>query len=202
MVLTYTPGGDLTTGGSFLSEPGSYHLVVTDVTEHPTKKDGSLIDNAMFKASLSVLDGTTPHQSDKSTDLIFFHPKPDATEGGKKLAKKKLDRFFLSTGLATREQLEKGDQLDISLDNCVGRQIVAKFEMSDYGDKPQLQLSYAEIYHVDDPEVKAVPKKADALKLIEAALRWPGGRPAAKAETLKKEAVKSPATNADEFGDL
>lgn len=183
MAFQYETGGDLTTGGTWVSEPGTYHLLVTGIEEQPTKSDGTPIDNAAFKVDASVLGGTVPNQKDKVLDIVLFYPKPsDKNEGA--FAKKKFDRFFLATGLASKEDLEQKDrQLSIDLQAAVGRNFVAKFEKeTTKSGKERISLAFAEIYHVDDPAVKDIPKDADSLAMIDPKLRWIGERaPAAPA---------------------
>lgn len=210
MALSYQSGGDLSTGGTRLTEPGTYHVVVTDVSEAPTKKDGSLISNAAFSATVGVLEGTTPNQRDKTVNMIFFHGKP-GEEKSEAFAKKKMDRFFLATGLLTQQQIETKWVGSIELTQAVGRQLVAKFGK----EKPEdrfVDLEFAEIYHVDDPAVKDAPKCQQSLKLIAPALRWPGGKPAAPAKGSKPTPAKQPvpagatdggrSTEFDDLGDL
>ena len=175
MGFKHTTSGDISTGGSWLAEPGTYHLCITHVEENPTKKDGTLIPNAAFRVDLEALAGTVEGQKGKTIDLILFYPKSDSKDGGA-FAKKKIERLFLSTCLATQEQLTTpGVELDIDIADMKGRQIVAKFEEeeTDRG-KKMLQLAFADIFHVDDPAVAGIPKDAGFLKLIPAALRWVG----------------------------
>ena len=40
--------------GNALREAGRYHCVVLGIEENPTNRDGKKIDNAVFRASLSV----------------------------------------------------------------------------------------------------------------------------------------------------
>jgi hypothetical protein len=158
--------GDDWSGSSFLDQPGTYHLAITAVDEAPAKRDGSLIDNAFFRMSVAVLAGTVPDQQDKTTDLTFFWPKPSDRDGGK-FRTKQIDRCFSAAGLVTEDQ--KGKEVDIDLQLMVGRQVVAKLDKSQ--DDKYLQLSFADIYHVDDPAIKGIPKNAEALKLIPASQR-------------------------------
>ena len=101
--------------------------------------------------------------------------------------------------LATIGDDDKEKDLDLDLRQCVGRQFVARMEMDDDG--KNLNLAYADIYHVDDPAVKEVPKNEAALKLLPPALRRIGQRPAkddkAKGPTEKKAEPSKPA--AEEF---
>lgn len=170
--MKHRTGGDFNTGG-FLNEPGTYHLCITDATEKPENKNGSLIDNAAFRVACEVMAGTVSGQENKSVDILFFHPKPtDKNEGA--FARKKIDRFLLAVNLVSDEDKDK--DLDVDIAKCVGRQFVAKLEHEDENAK-FLRVAFADIYHVDDPAVKSIPKNADALKLIPSAMRKIGSQP-------------------------
>lgn len=188
MALRHNAGGDVSTGGNWLTEPGLYHMVVTETTETPTKRDGSPISEAICRVSLSVLAGTVDGQKDKGFDLTFWHGKP-GDEKSQSFATKKLDRFFLSTGLMTRAEIEQKVSKDIELSHANGRQLVVELEERESAatGKKFLDLKFAEIYHVDDPAVAAVPKDAQALALISPSLRWPGGKPAGGAATKPQQ---------------
>lgn len=178
MALRHNAGGDVSTGGNWMSEPGIYHMLVVESTEQPTKRDGSPISEAICRVTLSCLAGTVDGQRDKGFDLTFWHGKP-GDEKSQAYATKRLDRFFLATGLMTRAEIEQKVSKDIELADANGRQLVLELEERESATgKKFLDLKFAEIYHVDDPAVASVPKDAAALKLISASLRWPGGKPA------------------------
>jgi hypothetical protein len=199
MAFNYQTGGDTTTGGSRLTEPGTYHQVVTEITDQPTKKDGSLIPNAAFAATLGVLDGTTPGQKDKSVNLIFFNGKVGEPKS-EAFAKKKMDRFFMAVGMLTPQQVESEASVSLNLPDAIGRQLVAKYEKNKPEDK-FVDLSFADIYHVDDAAVKEVPKDVAALKLIDAKLRWPNGQPPAAPKSEPKPTAAAAASTTS-FDDL
>lgn len=205
MAYKHTTGGDTSDGGKFLADDGTYHLLVTKMDETPTKKDGTPIDNAAFRAELAVLAGTVESQKDKVTDILFFGPKPSDKNDGA-FAKKKIDRFFLAAGLATREQLDQKDnELDIDLQQACGRQIVAKFTSEEgKNGKLMLGLSFTDIWHVDDSSCKAVPKDAESLAMLPATERWIGEKATDKKPADKsadKPAEKQPPA-ADDYSDL
>lgn len=178
MALRHNAGGDVSTGGNWMSEPGIYHMLVVESTEQPTKRDGSPISEAICRVTLSCLAGTVDGQRDKGFDLTFWHGKP-GDEKSQAYATKRLDRFFLATGLMTRAEIEQKVSKDIELADANGRQLVLELEERESATgKKFLDLKFAEIYHVDDPAVASVPKDAAALKLIAPSLRWPGGKPA------------------------
>lgn len=171
--MKHKAGADVSTGGTFLKEPGTYHFCVTDAEENPTnKKTGALVDNGAFRIDLEVLDGTVSGQEHKTCDMLFFHPKPsDKNEGA--FARKKIDRCLLALNLMTDAQL--GTDVDVDMKMAVGRQFIAKMELDNDG--KFLQLAFSDIYHVDDPAVKTIPKNESALKLIPASMRKIGEQP-------------------------
>jgi hypothetical protein len=186
MSFNYETGGDVTTGSTWLDQPGTYHLNIVDVDESPTNKDGRLIDNAAFRIACTVGDGTVRDQTDKTIDICFFHPKSTDKNGGA-MAKKKLDRFFLAVGLLTEKQIRDKEQVSIDLQEANGRQFVAKLD-KEKEDAKFLSLSFADIFHVDDPAVAAVPKYKGLLSLIAPSLRLIGMPTAAQQQAAAKPA--------------
>jgi hypothetical protein len=169
--------GEDFSSGSFLQEPGTYHLCVTEVQENPTNKGGSLIPNAAFRINCEVLAGTVGGQESKTTDLLFFHPKPGDKNGGA-FARKKIDRFLLAVGLM--DENAKGKNLDINLQQAIGRHFVVKLEMDD--DNKFLQIAYSDIFHPDDPSVARIPKSEMAMGMP-GSWRKIGAKPAANGTT-------------------
>ena len=161
--------------GNRLQVDGKYHVLVLAIDENPTNKDGKLIDNAVFRASLSVLDGTTPGQKDKQMDLLFFAPKMTHKDRGE-MARKKI--WFFANSIGCGEIVNGKMRLDFSL--AAGRQCVADIEISEskYTDASGAErtthnpnIKFCNVYHVDDPRVKDVPKDAGSISLLPAELR-------------------------------
>jgi hypothetical protein len=161
---------DFEGGGNFLQEPGTYHLLVLRVDEAPTNNKGDLLDG--FRVDCAVLDGTTPGQKDRQTDIMFFRPKLSDKNGGE-FAKRKQARFAIATGILG--QATPGQRVTVDLQRAAGMQFVAELEHEIDKDTKQpkkfLQLAWANIWHVDDPAVSQVPKDAAALELLPAAMR-------------------------------
>ncbi len=191
-------GGDLS-GSAFAKEPGTYHMIIQGVDDLPTKKDGTPIDNADFRVNFAILAGTVDGQQDKTGELTFFHPKATEKNGGA-FTIKKADRMLLAVCMISDE--DKGAEVDIDYQDMVGRQFIAKLELSQ--DEKYLQLSYADVYHVDDPAVAAIPKNQEALKLIEPQFRRIGNRPKTTnvRRTVQQETATAPAGGDVDYSDV
>jgi len=159
-----------TGGGNWLTQPGTYHVVITHTDESPTNAKGEMLD--AFKITAQALEGTVKDddgkfvEKDKTVDLMFFNGKlTDKNEG--MFARQKQGRFFLATGLLTEEQL--GAEVDIDLEDAVGRQVVLTLEEQDgKNDRKFLSLHFADIWHIDDPAAAKFPQCAASKKLIPA----------------------------------
>lgn len=162
-----------TGGGNWLIQPGTYHAVVTHSDEEPTNAKGEMLDG--FRITFQALEGTVKGEDgkfterDKTIDLVFFNGKlTDKNEG--LFARQKQGKFFIATGLLTDEQL--GTEVDINLENAIGRQVVMTLEEQDgKGDRKFLQLHFADIWHIDDPAAASYPKCQKSVKLIPTAHR-------------------------------
>lgn len=154
-----------------LSEAGTYHLLVMDVFPDVMPDGKSILTGGGFSVILSTLAGTVAGQEEKPLNLIFGNPKPDATEKSKGMAAAKKGAFFIACDLMRPDQLGARG-LKISLDDAKGRQVIATLEPdSRTGKEKFLQLSYANMYHVDDPRAKDFPKAPAALALLPKSLR-------------------------------
>lgn len=166
--MRYRTGSDFETGSKFLSEPGCYHFVVASVRDPAATKDGAPIVGGLFSVSLSVLAGGDGKQKDKMLELTFFEPKMDSKDGGA-FSRKKIDRFLLSTNLITQDAKESDVELDLG--QCVGRQLCMKLEERKYNDRDgkerkALDIHFADIFHVDDPDCATWEKDSKSLAMI------------------------------------
>lgn len=164
-------------GGKYVNEPGIYHVCWTAVDENPAKRDGTPIDGTQL--SLEVLAGTNASQAGKSLDILLFNPRSTDKATLQDLAKRRKFAFAYSTCLVG--QHEPGKKAVVDVQQAVGRQSVVKVarkqkeENGKYVDDPEgrIELSWADIYHVDDPWVErnSVPLSAEFIAMIPASLR-------------------------------
>lgn len=162
--------------GGGLRDAGTYHVVVNEVREGESQK-GKPIDG--LTVSFEVFDGTTKGQAGKTHTESFFLPTKKDEEKTASMKLRKLTAMAIAGNLMQPEQL--GEELDIPFASMVGQQMVVKFdhqmEMDGEGKytipSKYIQVSYSDLFHVDDPAVKSVPKNADALSLIDKAHRHP-----------------------------
>lgn len=163
MSFTMEAPESVETGGSFLEQPGTYHFAVLDVDEQPQSKSGQLIDG--FRVTAEVLAGTVDGQEGRQVDLIFFNPKLTDKNNGE-FAKKRQWRFGMAVCLVGGPK-KPGEQATVNLQDAKGRQFIATvaYDDRDTSGRKFLQLNFADIWHVDDPQ-------APRFRLNEAALAW------------------------------
>lgn len=151
---------------NFLREPGTYHCAVTQVLEGTGPK-GGIIDG--FTVGLDVLAGTTAGQEHKVMNLTLFNARLDQSDGAKKWARLKQAAFVIAANVVTPAQL--GQRVQVDLQKAVGQQLVIKLVQEE--GKEYLDLSYADIWHVDDPRCEKCPKNPAAIAMIPQQLRHP-----------------------------
>jgi hypothetical protein len=161
---------DYGAGGAFLDagDDGTYHVEVTEVERDPKSAKGDLIANAAFKVTFLVLAGTNPKGVAKTGNFILFNPDFSKGEKSVEFARKRIGRFFVSVGLKnendpTRDAQGNPIKTRVSLPAAVGRQFIVTMATSEYNGKRNLQLNFADMFHVDDPEKSGVPKDAKAI---------------------------------------
>lgn len=170
--MEWETGEDVSSGESFLSAPGRYHVVVQDLSEPATKKDGTIIQGTIFGCTFAVAAGTVAGQEDKTVNISFFAPSLQAKDGGK-MNRKKVDRFLIAVGLMDPNEVNVKKRFN--LEEAIGRQLCIEFEPDKEG--KYLQLKFANLYHVDDPEAKDIPKSHEFLNMIPGHLRRVGMQP-------------------------
>lgn len=164
--MKFRSSEDTSAGGGFVSEAGLYHMAVVSCDEHPTNKQGVTIDSAMFRVNMVVIDSSVPGQRDKSFSEIFFQPKEDPVANPNQFAMKKATRFMLAVGLMRHDQI--GKEFDVDLSSAAGRQLLVKIELDDKG---YAGISFADIFHIDDPAAKGYPRDDSFVASIPKELR-------------------------------
>lgn len=189
---TATPEEMAQSGGNYLDQPGIYHFCVIQVREGEGPK-GNAIEG--FSVELEVLTGTVEDQRGKLLNLTFWKPKLNASEKSKAMDRKKNTAFAVATNLL--DMGKSGGTVNIELSDANGQQLIAsvvrqKDEDGTESDK-FLQLNYADIFHVDDPEVSGVPKDEESLSILDASKRKTASYFAFKSKEAKAP-VSRPAT--------
>jgi hypothetical protein len=154
------------TGGKYASKPGKYHFMITQAIANPPKKDSTPMMGCLL-IDMEIVAGTDPTQVGKTFEARLWKGKPDDKDGGE-MANKKLSCLAVALG---GQHVPKGKG-GIDIANIASRQIVAELAMRAGTDgKERLDISYANIFHVDDDKVKDVPKNQDFLGYIPKHLR-------------------------------
>ena len=160
--MKYKAGGDLSEG-SRLSKEGTYHLTITSVDEPPIYSNGEkLIASAMFRLNFLIHAGTVDGMKDKICNEMFFEPKED-NEKKKAFVIKKMDKLLVATSMMSEEEVESQAEVEFSWQALRGRQMVVKFAK---GKDDYINMNFTDMWHVDDPKVKSVPKDQGALSIL------------------------------------
>lgn len=149
------------TGGKYANKPGKFHFMIVQAVANPAKKDGTPMMGCL-QIDMEIVAGTDPTQVGKTFEARLWKGKPDDKDKGE-MANKKLSCLSVALG---GQHVPKGKG-GIDIANITARQIVAELAMRPGSDgKERLDISYANIFHVDDENVKDVPKNPEYLSLI------------------------------------
>lgn len=146
---------------NFLKAPGTYHCSVLEIVDGLGPKGNPI---SGFCIHLSVEAGTVQGQEGKETSLCLFNPDLTKSESSQVWAKRKQAAFFIATDLLQPADL--GKRVRIDLQAAKNQQVVIEFEEDNRDGKNNLQLVYANIYHVDDPRAADYPKNKEVLALL------------------------------------
>lgn len=163
-------GDDLVGGGTFVSEPGTYHMNITEIKDG-LGPNGNPIEG--FTAVCQVLESTVPDCAGKSYNLTCFPPDLSRSENSQNMAKRLNAAFAIATNLVGAGDLGKRVKVDVTA--AAEQQFIITLERemekgeSGKYDKPTkfLRPHYADIFHVDDPDAANFPKSETALSLID-----------------------------------
>lgn len=147
-------------GGNYCKLPGKYHFVITGMTPNPSKKNGEPMMNCL-QVDMEIIGGTVPSEIGKTFEANFWKGKDTDKDQGE-MANLKLTRLSLALG---GQHVPRGKGA-IDVANAKGRQIVMELAMRVGTDKKErCDVNYANIWHIDDPAVRDVPKDADFIAL-------------------------------------
>lgn len=155
--------------GNDISEPGVFQLSVMDVSESPTKDDGSLIPNAAFSADVAIVPGV--NGAGKQKKIVFFNPDPSkGRESRAYQLELEKQRRFLEACNVVAERVEGGKEYTADVTKAKGQVCIMEFAI-DTSEKNKgkgyIQLHFASIYHIDDPNPRAqCERNPDVLKLV------------------------------------
>ena len=154
-------------GEAWLAKAGVYHVQIIHSTEQPTKKNGELIDGWGIKGKVL----TQGDEENKQFELTFYNARVTDTEEQQERSIRKQASLLIAAGLVTEAQMEQ--EVDFNVADLTNRQVIVDLEMYKPKDKDKeyLQLKFDRVFHIDDPRMKAVPKNADAVKLLPATWR-------------------------------
>lgn len=195
MPISHATGQDFSSGSRLQSE-GWFHLQVDDVRHPPTKHDGSLIDNGYLQIASTVAAGTVPGCENKQWELVLKYPDPAKPE----FHQRRNDRTLIALGVI--DPREPGKPVEFEPEDLLGRQFIAHIEASENNGKTYYNLAYADIFHVDDPEVASHPKNEAMLKLIPANLRRVGSIAAPGGKASPSKPAPAAPTQSNDFSSI
>lgn len=150
-----------------ITDPGVYQVTVLEVSETPTKEsDGSLIPNAAFSADIAVVPGVGP-MSGRQKKIVFFNPDPaKGKESNAYQIELRKQRRFLEACNVVAERVAGGSTYSVDVTKAKGQTLVMEFSKDERNPK-YIQLHYANIYHIDDPDPAAkCERNPELLKII------------------------------------
>ena len=186
-------------GGSYLDQPGTYHLLINEVRDGCGPK-GNPIDG--FSIECEVMAGTVEGCAGKKVGITIWKPNLAGSEKQIAMGKRIGAAFFIATDIINPNQLGKPGAIDCNLAN--GRQFIIKLarQQKDGKDTDFLQPHYSDIWHVDDPDVDTIPKDVDSLAIIAKQWRHDASYFAYKARKKAQVKQETPAPAANDFSDL
>jgi hypothetical protein len=163
----------------YLRKPGTYHLKIEEVDENPQTVDKKPAGG--FDVVFSALEGEGDDlhsdgkftETSKTFNMRFQPPKLTHKDGGD-FMRRRQTKFAVAAGVMPEKTArQSGQKVTVDLQQAVGRQVIAKVKAGKPNDKGQvyLEIDSASIWHVDDPEVAAIPKNQTAINLLSPALR-------------------------------
>lgn len=149
--------------GNYLRTPGVYHFSVNRIDDQHKSREGKPFNG--LKVEVQVL---APKAEEGKTATLSFNTPSTAAKDGGEFARRKMGCLFIATGLVKPTQL--GQKVSVDLAAAIGRQVIAKVEL-DEKDQKYIDLSYSDIFHVDDPNALKCERNERAISQIPAAHR-------------------------------
>lgn len=179
-------------GGNFLTKPGAFHFIVTDIRAGQMH-NGDMLDG--FSVELQARSG---EETGKSVNVNLRNGQLTHKDGGE-MCRKKQAAFLIAANVIQPSQLgQRGVKID--LDVARGQQMCAELELGDPDAKGRrwLDVRFSNMYHVDDPRAANIQKCDEELSLIPSNLRHP---PEFFESLVAKKAKPKPASE-DDFAGL
>ena len=202
MKMPTKKGTDLVGGADYCSTPGTYHALIDNVRAGLSIKD-EVQDGATLE--LTIMDGDVAGQKNKKVNVTLWYLREDKSLEDQDISVRRLNNFALAANLLLPTQLGM-DEVEVNEEDATGHQIVIKLAharkknaVGEYVDDEKfLQISYGDIWHVDDPFVAKIPKNQDAIKTIDPKYRHSADWFAFK----KKIGEKATAGTASEYDEI
>lgn len=142
--------GDVGSGGDFLTEPGSYHLIVEDV------KDGELPNGDAFHGMAVITRVAAGDLADKKFNLVLYDGDESHKDRGA-FAFRKQAAFLIAANVLSPAELS-GDEVGYDEQQAIGSDIIVTLELGkpNRDGKQFLDVRFADIFHVDDPRVAKI----------------------------------------------
>ncbi len=159
------------TPSNFLDKPGTYHVMCSLVEDPAKKDDGSILDGISF--TFGVLAGTDSSQEKRTVRVTIYNPNMSHSDGGL-FARKRFARLARALGMRDKASGKLIDQcrgmaVELDWQDARGKQAVIRFVHGKDRDGKQtkfMDIDGLQIYSVHDEEVKDIPKREKALKML------------------------------------
>ncbi len=147
-------------GLPYVTKPGFYHVAILQQDPQPMNRDKTQYLDGLG-VTFGVLAGTHLDQFDKTFEEVFIKGNPNQKDKGN-FCNRKLFKLFNATCMLSQHVPGQQTTLDTSL--MVGRQCI--IELEEKANSPtaknpngtHIEFKGDRVWHVDDPEVKDVPK--------------------------------------------
>ena len=167
MSRNFKASSDLGGESSAIKQPGTYHCQVTHAADGESTRGKPITG---VSAILSVLAGTVEGQVEKEFHLHLYDPDLQKSPSSQEWCQKKQTAYGVAINQIDPSKL--GEEMNVDFGSAAeGQQLVITLEENEYQGNVKLEVSYANIFHVDDPRAAGFPKSSEALELLPAELR-------------------------------